>query len=71
MESEKSKPDYETLLFFYNSVKTPSDLAKYSHKEIWIFVKEDTCPFLPSFVTGMYVVSTGRLCSQKTGLQSY
>ena len=43
-----------------------------SHKEIWIFVKEVIlCPFLPSFVTGMYVVSTGRLCSQKTGLQSY
>ena len=24
-----------------------------SHKEIWIFVKEVICPFLPRFVTGM------------------
>ena len=42
-----------------------------SHKEIWIFVKDVICPFLPSFVIGMYVVSTGRLCSQKTDLQRY
>ena len=34
-------------------------------------VKEVICPFLPSFAIGMYVVSTGRLCSQKTGLQTY
>ena len=42
-----------------------------SHKEIWIFIKQVIGPFLPSFVTGMYVASTGRLCSQKTGFQSY
>ena len=31
----KIKPDYETMtFFFYKSVKTPSALAKYSHKEI-------------------------------------
>ena len=41
------------------------------HKEIWIFVKQVIGPFLPSFVTWMYVASTGRLCSQKTRLQTY
>ena len=41
------------------------------HKEIWIFVRQVIGPFLPSFVTWMYVVSTFRLCSQKTGLQAY
>ena len=49
----------------------PDQIWPSSHKEIWNFVKEVMCPFLPSFVTGMYVVSTGRLCSQKTGLQTY
>ena len=38
-----------------------------SNKEIWIFVKQviaRSLKFLPSFVTWMYVASTGRLCSQ-------
>ena len=42
-----------------------------SHKEIRIFVKQVIGPFLPCFVTLMYVASTGRLGSQKTGLQTY
>ena len=62
MESKKSKRIMKLLLFLI----WPS-----SHKEIWNFVKEVMCPFLPNFVTGMYVVSTGRLCSQKTVLQTY
>ena len=36
-----------------------------SNKEIWIFVKQVICSFLPSFVTWMYVASTGRFCSQR------
>ena len=70
MKSEKSNRIMKLWLFPYNSVKTPSDLPS-SHKEIWNFIKQVIGPFLPSFVTWMYVASTGRLCSQKTGLQTY
>ena len=45
-----------------------------NHKDIWIFVKQVTGPFfkvLSLECTWMYVASTGRLCSQKTGSQTY
>ena len=70
MESEKS-----TGLWNYDYFPTiqwrPHLIWPSSHKEIWIFVKQVIGPFIPSFVTWMYVASTGRLCSQKTGLQTY
>ena len=66
----KIKPDYETMTIFLQFSEDPIWFGQVD-KEIWIFVKQVICPFLPSFVTWMYVASTGRLCSQKTGLQTY
>ena len=64
-----------TGLWNYNYFPTiqwrPHLIWPSSHKEIWILVRQVIGPFLPSFVTWMYVDSTGRLCSQKTGLQTY
>ena len=65
----------QTRLWNYDYFSTiqwrPHLIWPSSHKEIWIFVKQVIGPFLPSFVTWMYVASTGRLCSQKIGLQTY
>ena len=67
----------QTILWNYDYSSTiqwrPHLIWPSSNKEIWIFVKQDLVigPFLPSFVTWMYVASTGRLCLQKTDLQTY
>ena len=65
----------QTRLWNYDNFSTiqwkPHLIWPCSDKEIWIFVKQVIGPFLPSFVTWMYVAFTGRLCSQKTGLQTY
>ena len=63
----KIKPDFETMTIFLQFSEDPYLIWPSGHKEIWIFVKQVIGPFLPSFVTWMYVASIGRLCSQKTG----
>ena len=67
MESEKSNRIMKLTIFQWR----PHMIWPSSHKEIWIFVKQVIGPLLPSFVTWLHVTSTGRLCSQKTGLQTY
>ena len=64
------KPDYETITILFTIQWRPHRIWPSSNKEMWIFVKQIIGPFLPSFVTWMYGASTGRLCSQKTGLQT-
>ena len=70
MKSEKSNQIIKLWLFSTIQWR-PHLIWPSSHKEIWIFAKQVIGPFLPSFVTWMYVASTGRLCSQKTSLQTY
>ena len=66
----KIKPNYKTMTCS-TIQRGPHLIWPSSNKEIWIFVKQVISPFLPSFVTWRYVGFTGRLCSQKTGLQTY
>ena len=42
-----------------------------NHKEIWIFVKQVTGPFVPSFAIRMYMAFTDTLRSQHTDLQTF
>ena len=70
IQDPKKVVSVETLWrSFWEIIEWPK--IQFSANFMEIFVKEVICPSLPSFVTGMYVISTGRLCSQKTGLQSY
>ena len=54
----------QTKLWNYDYLSTiqwrPHLIWPSSHKEIWIFVKQIIGPFLPSFVTWMYVASMHR-----------
>ena len=54
-------------LFIYISVKT---IWSTNHKEIWIFVKQVTGPFVPSFAIRMYGFHD-TLRSQNTDLQTF
>ena len=42
-----------------------------NHKEIWIFVKQVTGPFVPSFAVRMYMAFIDTLRSQNTDLQTF
>ena len=42
-----------------------------NHKEIWIFVKQVTGPFVPSFAIRMYMAFIDTLRSQNTDLQTF
>ena len=67
----KIKPDYETMTISLQFSEDPIWFGQVVTKIYGFFVMQVIGPFLPSFITWMDVASTDRLCSQKTGLQTY
>ena len=70
-----SESKYNFKLWKYDYFSTfqcrPHLIWSSNHIEIWIFVKQVTGPFVPSFAIGMYVAFTDTLPSQHTDLQTF
>ena len=70
-----SESKYNFKLWKYDYFSTfqwrPHLIWSSNHKEIWIFVKQVTGPFVPSFAIRMYVAFTDILPSQHTDLQTF
>ena len=70
-----SKSRYNFMWWKYDYFSTfqwrPHLIWSSNHKEIWIFVKQVTGPFVPSFAIRMYMAFTDTLRSQHTDLQTF
>ena len=70
-----SESKYNFKLWTYDYFSTlqwrPHLIWSSNHKEIWIFVKQVTGPFVPSFAIRMYMAFTDTLRSQHTDLQTF
>ena len=70
-----SESKYNFKLWKYDYFSTfqwrPHLIWSSNPKEIWIFVKQVTSPFVPSFAIRMYVAFTDTLPSQHTDLQTF
>ena len=70
-----SESKYNFKLWKYDYFSTfqwrPHLIWSSNHKEIWIFVKQVTGPFVPSFAIRMYMAFTDTLRSQHTDLQTF
>ena len=69
----ESKNDFKLWKYDYFSTFQwrPHLIWSSNHKEIWIFVKQVTGPFVPSFAIRMYMAFTDTLRSQHTDLQTF
>ena len=59
------------MTIYLHFCEDPHLIWSTNHKEIWIFVKQVTGPFVPSFAIRMYMAFIDTLRSQNTDLQTF